>query len=69
MAASSARSLLAADDEGVTPALLPDVVADGAVARDDEGEGGVVGGGGVGRLAVGDAAPEVWGRFNRKILA
>ena len=43
----------------MTPALLPDVVAHRAVARDDEGEGGVAGGGWVGRLAGGDAAPEV----------
>ena len=40
----------------MTPALLPDVVADGAVPRDDEGEGGVVAGV---RIALGDAAAEV----------
>ena len=46
----------------MAPALLPDVIPDGAVARDDEGEGGVAdGGGGAGGVALagGDAAPEV----------
>ena len=41
----------------MTPALLPDVVAHGAVPRDDEGEGGVVGG--FGDIAFGDTAAEV----------
>lgn len=56
MAAHSARAYLGANKKGVTPALLPDIVANGPVARDNEGEGGVIG---WVSLAGGDAAPKV----------